>query len=39
MIFVLLPVLCLVGAADLYEKTAAAVEANGWTVLEELTNR
>ena len=31
-------VLCLVGSADLYQKTAAAIEQAGWTVLETLEN-
>lgn len=31
-------VLCLVGSADLYQKTAAAIEATGWTILETLEN-
>lgn len=30
-------VLCLVSAAQMYEATADAIEANGWTVLEELS--
>lgn len=31
-------VLCLVSSGELYGKTASAIEANGWTVLETLTN-
>lgn len=30
-------VVCLVGSSELYGMTAAAITANGWTVLEELT--
>lgn len=31
-------VLCLVAAGDMYQQTAAAIEATGWTVLETLRN-
>lgn len=32
-------VLCLVASGELYRQTAAAIESNGWTILQRLQNR